>query len=173
MQLYLAGYGVDLRERDVWSTFRVDCADVNLHAMTLDPSSAEWNAGLPAATWLIGNHNDELTPWMPILAARYVHILIVSFKRRKSCSSQPRANVVILPCCAHDLYGKYAREQTQSVHGASVYQNYVNFVMQLCKGLPCFKSVKLDKMRIPSTKSLCIIARQTTEMSAGEIDACV
>ena len=68
-----AGYGVDLREREVWSAFRADCTDIDLRAMTLDPSSAEWSVDLPAATWLIGNHNDELTPWMPILAARCVN----------------------------------------------------------------------------------------------------
>ena len=37
--------------------------------MTLDPSSRDLSA-LPAADWLIGNHSDELTPWIPVMAAR-------------------------------------------------------------------------------------------------------
>lgn len=29
-------------------------------------------AGLfPDVDWLIGNHSDELTPWIPVMAARY------------------------------------------------------------------------------------------------------
>lgn len=26
----------------------------------------------PDYDWLIGNHSDELTPWIPVIAARYV-----------------------------------------------------------------------------------------------------
>jgi len=26
----------------------------------------------PGADWLIGNHSDELTPWIPMMAARFV-----------------------------------------------------------------------------------------------------
>lgn len=26
----------------------------------------------PEADWLIGNHSDELTPWIPVMAARYI-----------------------------------------------------------------------------------------------------
>jgi len=25
----------------------------------------------PDTDWLIGNHSDELTPWIPVIAARY------------------------------------------------------------------------------------------------------
>lgn len=26
----------------------------------------------PDTDWLIGNHSDELTPWIPVIAARYL-----------------------------------------------------------------------------------------------------
>lgn len=27
----------------------------------------------PDVDWLIGNHSDELTPWIPVMAARWVY----------------------------------------------------------------------------------------------------
>ena len=36
--------------------------------MAIDPTKA----GLfPGTDWLIGNHSDELTPWIPVMAVRY------------------------------------------------------------------------------------------------------
>ena len=38
--------------------------------MAIDPTIS----GLfPDVDWLIGNHSDELTPWIPVMAARYVN----------------------------------------------------------------------------------------------------
>ena len=37
--------------------------------MAIDPTKAGLFAGID---WLIGNHSDELTPWIPVMAARYV-----------------------------------------------------------------------------------------------------
>jgi len=38
--------------------------------MAIDPTIS----GLfPDIDWLIGNHSDELTPWIPVMAARYVN----------------------------------------------------------------------------------------------------
>lgn len=30
----------------------------------------------PSADWLIGNHSDELTPWIPVMAARHVTSIV-------------------------------------------------------------------------------------------------
>jgi len=30
----------------------------------------------PETDWLIGNHSDELTPWIPVIAARSVSAFI-------------------------------------------------------------------------------------------------
>ena len=45
----------------------------------------------PSADWLIGNHSDELTPWIPVMAAR----------TSLSC------NFFLLPCCTHDFTAKW------------------------------------------------------------------
>lgn len=44
----------------------------------------------PEYDWLIGNHSDELTPWIPVMASRS------SFTTR----------YFVLPCCAHDFNKK-------------------------------------------------------------------
>ena len=40
----------------------------------------------PDVDWLIGNHSDELTPWIPVMAARQVNYLhkIIKLKRAVS-----------------------------------------------------------------------------------------
>lgn len=42
--------------------------------MALDPTIP---ALFPDVDWLIGNHSDELTPWIPVMAARYVTMFIM------------------------------------------------------------------------------------------------
>lgn len=56
------GYGIDLRRRKCWAEF----AKTDLREETLNPE----NVDLPDVDFLIGNHTDELTPWIPIMAAR-------------------------------------------------------------------------------------------------------
>lgn len=51
-------------------TISIDCeiGFCPLQEKPLDPTAA----GLfPQVDWLIGNHSDELTPWIPVMAARY------------------------------------------------------------------------------------------------------
>lgn len=59
----------------------------SLQVCTLTPSA---DTLFPEYDWLIGNHSDELTPWLPVMAARS------SFKTR----------FFVLPCCAHDFNQK-------------------------------------------------------------------
>ncbi|XP_042146599.1 probable tRNA (uracil-O(2)-)-methyltransferase [Ixodes scapularis] len=92
---------------------------------------------LPEYSWWIGNHSDELTPWIPYLASR----------------SRPDARVFLLPCCPFGFHGKYQRQ-----HGnMSQYQSYLLFLQDLCRGLRF--SVQLDRLRIPSTKRICLVCK--------------
>lgn len=64
---------------------------------TSDPAAAEAAAGLtlrafPPGAFLIGNHADELTPWLPLLAA-----------------ATPGARFANIPCCAWQLDGRFTR----------------------------------------------------------------
>lgn len=43
-----------------------------LKVSSLDPSCQTY----PDVDWLIGNHSDELTPWIPVIAARFENLLL-------------------------------------------------------------------------------------------------
>jgi len=58
------GKGIDLRERKIWQLF---IPKAHLEVCALTPSS---DTLFPEFDWLIGNHSDELTPWIPVMAAR-------------------------------------------------------------------------------------------------------
>ena len=64
--------GFDARERKIWNRFRAEGTD--LRQVGLDPSSAQAMQELLGGTdFLIGNHSDELTPWIPVMAARFFY----------------------------------------------------------------------------------------------------
>ncbi|ETE61930.1 putative tRNA (uracil-O(2)-)-methyltransferase [Ophiophagus hannah] len=96
--------------------------------------------GNEGADWLIGNHSDELTPWIPVIAAR----------------SSSSCRYFLLPCCFFDFYGKYNRRQSQK----SQYREYLDFVAEV--GTVCGFQVEEDCLRIPSTKRVCLIGMSRT-----------
>ncbi|GJQ75694.1 hypothetical protein Trydic_g17768 [Trypoxylus dichotomus] len=53
------GYGVDVRKRKIWDTYP---STTKLLVKTIIPSAASL---FPDTDWIIGNHSDELTPWIP------------------------------------------------------------------------------------------------------------
>lgn len=89
--------------------------------------------------WLIGNHSDELTPWIPIMA----HL--------------SNAHYFVLPCCPFDLFGKYQR----SCQKKSQYRDYLDRIDEI--GRKCGYKVEEDKLRIPSTKRICFVGMKKSE----------
>lgn len=74
------GFGFDARARKSWSTY----ADTDLRELEVDPQELVKKPNLiPSGAFLIGNHADELTPWVPSLAA-----------------SAGASGFVNIPCCA-------------------------------------------------------------------------
>lgn len=65
----MSGYGIDVRHRNIWKT---TLKDVDLREMPVDPQIVVQNE--PHfdldVDLLIGNHSDELTPWIPVMAAK-------------------------------------------------------------------------------------------------------
>lgn len=59
--------GLDVRKRKIWDKFS---PIAELHNVSLDPTSSNSMELLKDVDFLIGNHSDELTPWVPIIAAR-------------------------------------------------------------------------------------------------------
>ena len=91
--------------------------------------------------WVIGNHSDELTPWIPIIAA----------KTSYNCK------FFLLPCCAYNLDGsKYNRKNST----ASQYTEYLIYIRNLC--MECGFNTKTDRLKIPSTKRICFISEFRT-----------
>lgn len=101
----------------------------------------------PDADWLIGNHSDELTPWLPVMARR----------------SSARCQYFVLPCCAFQLNGQvYQRKNS----GISVYHDHIQHVKTVSE--MCEFATYIDRLRIPSTKRICIVGK-TAQVSQEKL----
>ncbi|XP_071502602.1 probable tRNA (uracil-O(2)-)-methyltransferase [Diadema antillarum] len=128
------GKGIDLRRRKIWDLYGSEtCLEEGAVIASMETSFRDTD-------WLIGNHSDELTPWIPVMASR----------------SSSSTRYFVLPCCFHDFDRKFA----QRVAGESQYRSYLNFVREV--GEVCGFVVQEDKMRIPSTKRICHVGKRKT-----------
>lgn len=91
----------------------------------------------PNFDWIIGNHSDELTPWLPIIAAK----------------SSMTTRFFVIPCCAHDFQSKFLRKKSE----ISLYSEYLGYIEDI--GNVCGFDVCKDRLRIPSTKRICLIGQ--------------
>ncbi|CAG7827543.1 unnamed protein product [Allacma fusca] len=131
------GFGFDVRERKIWKAFD---PQPRLIVSSFDPKDDQILENCTENSWFIGNHPDELTPWIPVLARKF------------------RCSFFIIPCCAYDFVGKYKREackEKESATTTSVYSSYIQYIKQVA--LDCGFKVTIDRLRIPSTKRTCII----------------
>ncbi|ALC46870.1 CG9386 [Drosophila busckii] len=129
------GYGYDVRKRKLWSVYPEETKN-KLIEQTVEPKSFQLD--FEGIDWLIGNHSDELSPWLPILATRL------------------GTNFFLLPCCPFELSGrKFIRRNT----GISAYQDFVQYAEQLT--IECGFETLRDRLKIPSTKRLAIIGLKT------------
>ncbi|KAF7994425.1 hypothetical protein HCN44_003897 [Aphidius gifuensis] len=126
------GFGIDLRKRKIWDLF----SGTHLEEKTIIPSSKSL---FPDTDWIIGNHSDELTPWIPVIAARS------SYKTR----------FFLLPCCAHEFDGRKF-QRPSAAH--SQYLGYLKYIKNVCE--ECGFITNIDKLRIPSTKRICFIGER-------------
>ncbi|XP_073331744.1 probable tRNA (uracil-O(2)-)-methyltransferase isoform X3 [Pagrus major] len=103
----------------------------------------------PGTDWLIGNHSDELTPWIPVIAAR----------------SSYCCRYFVLPCCFFDFYGKYQRRQCKK----SQYKEYIDFISEVSQ-VSGFNTEE-DCLRIPSTKRVCLVGKSRNYQLPDEAEA--
>ncbi|XP_042663649.1 probable tRNA (uracil-O(2)-)-methyltransferase [Tyto alba] len=129
-----SGRGIDVRRRKIWDMYG---PETHLEESTIVPGDSQL---FPDTDWLIGNHSDELTPWIPVIAARSSY----------SCC------YFVLPCCFFDFHGKYCRKQSKKTQ----YREYLDFVAQV--GFVCGFHVEEDCLRIPSTKRVSLIGKNRT-----------
>ncbi|XP_019726911.1 putative tRNA (uracil-O(2)-)-methyltransferase isoform X3 [Hippocampus comes] len=134
------GKGIDVRKRKIWDMYGPDTV---LQEEAITPGE---NFLFPETDWLIGNHSDELTPWIPIMAAR------------SSCTCR----YFVLPCCFFDFFGKYRRRDSQK----SQYKEYIDFIDEVSR-VSGFHTLQ-DCLRIPSTKRVCLLGKRRTYEASEE-----
>uniref|UniRef100_A0A8C2ING3 tRNA (uracil-O(2)-)-methyltransferase n=2 Tax=Cyprinus carpio TaxID=7962 RepID=A0A8C2ING3_CYPCA len=134
------GKGMDIRKRNIWDMYG---PGTHLEETAITPSN---DFLFPTTDWLIGNHSDELTPWIPVIAARSSY----------SC------RYFVIPCCFFDFCGKYQRRQCKK----SQYKEYIDFVTDV--STMCGFYTEEDCLRIPSTKRVCIIGKGRRYREAEE-----
>ncbi|KAJ8008192.1 hypothetical protein DPEC_G00102210 [Dallia pectoralis] len=135
------GKGIDVRKRKIWDMYG---PETNLEETAITPSDGFL---FPRTDWLIGNHSDELTPWIPVIAAR----------------SSFFCQYFVLPCCFFDFYGKYQRRQCRK----SQYKEYIDFISEV--STTCGFNTEEDCLRIPSTKRVCLVGRSRSYQESGEL----
>ncbi|RNA31873.1 putative tRNA (uracil-O(2)-)-methyltransferase [Brachionus plicatilis] len=137
-----SGYGVDMRRRKIWDNF----SQTNLIERTIDPK----NCFFDDCDWIIGNHSDELSPWLPYIARK-------AFNRLGS-----KCHVMLIPCCLFDFNSKFELKQKNE----SRYDTYLNYLDKVFVAFG-FK-VYRDKLRIPSTRNVCLIGIMEDLMNRDE-----
>ncbi|KAM3963059.1 putative tRNA (uracil-O(2)-)-methyltransferase [Aphomia sociella] len=129
------GIGIDVRKRQIWDMYT---NEIKLQEKTIIPSDSNL---FPDTDWIIGNHSDELTPWIPVIAAR----------------SSYKCNFFLLPCCAYNFDGsKYQRQNSSK----SQYTEYLEYIRDLSE--TCGFRTDTDRLKIPSTKRICIVGKHRT-----------
>ena len=161
------GKGIDIRARKLWSLYP---PQVQLQVLTLVPTAT---TSFAQYDWLLGNHSDELTPWLPMMA------LNSSIERTAHCIP---TRFWVLPCCPFSFFGKFQREKFQissskaNNSNNSRYGDYLNYVESV--GRTCGFQVEVDRLRIPSTRRICLIGKcgvrsaqqwETVRQSAGQL----
>jgi tRNASer (uridine44-2'-O)-methyltransferase len=97
------GCGIDKQKRKIWDIYGGDTT-ARLVVEEIDPETCEY----PGVDWVIGNHSDELTPWLPKIARR--------------CG--PGTRYFVIPCCFWD----FTRRFSKKAHGQTRYETYLNFI---------------------------------------------
>ncbi|RIB09591.1 hypothetical protein C2G38_2146477 [Gigaspora rosea] len=139
------GRGIDVRKRKIWDVFQNKGS--KLIVETLQPNVATY----PDVDWIIGNHADELVPWIPIIAARSSNI----------------TKFIVIPCCFYALSGsKYTFEKQIISSGKyKAYQEYIHEIINKCGFI-----AEYDWLRIPSTKNVAMIGRKRKSNNQDQID---
>ncbi|KAH0835041.1 hypothetical protein J3R83DRAFT_10778 [Lanmaoa asiatica] len=174
------GHGIDLRARTSWDHYP-EHTRAALHVHALDPTQYVRTATtesrpsvvipyLQPGAFLIGNHADELTPWIPLIAA-----------------VEHASGYLSIPCCAWSFDERFSHASTTTVvdlapivvdddafvdrlnlcgEGGqrSQYSMYRIWLAKLSQWTGW--KVECDTLRIPSTRNWAIIGRERL----GDVD---
>lgn len=125
-----SGRGIDIVKRKIWAKYP---PSVQLTEASIDPPNDTYEED-----WILANHSDELTPWVPFIASR---------NNRK---------FFLLPCCEWNFDTKF----TNRTKALSRYEYYLEYI----KTLTAHSGYKVDveHLRIPSTRNIAIIGQTRT-----------
>ncbi|KAH8311924.1 hypothetical protein KR044_008571 [Drosophila immigrans] len=138
------GYGYDVRQRKLWSLYPAE-TKANLIERTVEPNSFRFE--FDGIDWIIGNHSDELSPWLPVLAARL------------------KCSYFLLPCCAFELSGAKFQRRNTSI---SAYRDFVLYARQVSHR--CGFETQQDRLKIPSTKRIALIGIKRTAKASPTLE---
>ncbi|KAM9987230.1 hypothetical protein ACTFIY_011665 [Dictyostelium cf. discoideum] len=124
------GIGIDLRSRKIWAKYD-DQVQKNLIEEAILPKDTTFEQ----YDWIIGNHSDELTPWVPYITSKL-----------------PNQRFFLLPCCFYNFNSRFKENDTR-IGKYSCYLNYIEKVSNECG----FNVIK-ETLRIPSTKNIAFIS---------------
>lgn len=164
------GIGIDLQKRDIWDLYPANVT-ASLRHEEMDPLSFDCSA----FDWVIGNHSDELSPWLAVIASRGQRNL----SDGEVCNApkgtldggdlsirvhRARPRVFILPCCFFDFDGKkvaFGRTRrtlgVSAPHGTGKYEQYYRWIAKIMRAFGF--TVEYENLRIPSTKYVSLIGR--------------
>lgn len=132
------GKGIDIVRRKIWDLYE----NVVLEECTILPHTFKVDVD-----WIVGNHTDELTPWIPVIAVR----------------SSYSVNYFVLPCCFFNFDRKF---DSGAACTQSKYRNYLDFIVNI--GEECGFKVEEDILKIPSTKRICSVGRERAYKEAEQ-----
>lgn len=149
------GFGIDLRARTSWAHYP-EATQQALRVHAFDPTACEVDTTyFPPGAFIIGNHADELTPWVPVLSTLH-----------------QSSGYISIPCCSWAFDAKYERSSTATYpmpasdfveslnlggegSNKSSYSMYRIWLATL--SVHCGWEVESETLRIPSTRNWAII----------------
>lgn len=153
------GCGIDPQRRKIWDRYRQseddpallyppiwkefglkDLEPVVLKDQLLDLFASE---GFGEADWILGNHSDECTPWIPVIAAK---------SGARSAPGRIPASFFVLPCCFFELNGQRFEANNPRL---GKYRTYMKFLHELSEEFSF--SVYAETLKIPSPKSQALV----------------
>lgn len=174
------GYGVDVQERKSWANYRSVNSETDLRAQPIDAPAICLGTcpAFQSGSFLIGNHADELTSWLPLLA-----------QATPDCTG-----LLNIPCCRFDLNGtvlgmsKY-RIEAEDIEALVGTTQLAETMDQISRGpfaetdtrsrniaylryishlhLQAGWQLEKEALRIPSTKNWAFVGRRRTWQKVG------
>ena len=137
-----SGVGFDIRRRGIWSWYP---DSVKLQEKTIVPGL---DTRFPDVDWILGNHSDELTPWIPVVAAL----------------SGQHTSFWVLPCCPFSFSSKYQRKTAVK----SVWRDYLDWIVSISQKIGF--DIKEDRLKIPSTKRVSLVGYHMRPINLEQLE---